>query len=68
MSEPISLTEAYYQMSERAYDMTKHIYNCPECGNGFTVDHQDDRVYEDPCPHCCYRYPNLIELTDGDDD
>jgi DNA-directed RNA polymerase subunit RPC12/RpoP len=45
--------------------MTVHIYNCPECGNQFTEDHPDEQVYEDPCPQCYYRFPDLVDMFEG---
>jgi len=50
--------------------MIIHSYDCPICENAFTVKHPDELAYEDPCPHCGYSLPSLVELveeTEGDE-
>ena len=68
LSEPISLLEAYFRMSEGAATMIKHVYECPECEQVFSVHHPDERVYPDSCPNCCYSMPLVVDMVEEDDD
>ena len=48
--------------------MIQHFYECPACEDEFSVDHPDERVYDDECPNCGYKWPNLVELEDVGED
>jgi predicted nucleic acid-binding Zn ribbon protein len=48
--------------------MITHVYECPECENLFEVQHPDERAYSDPCPHCCYSMPHLVDMVEEDDE
>ena len=32
----------------------KHYYCCDICGEHYAALHEDDMLYEDPCPQCSY--------------